>query len=216
MKYAIVALLVLSGCSGKLRPDLAFAPIDSGYPSAELYVEGNLQNGLAICALEEGEPLSKCGIAVQGYYSGVVRMDSEACGLSRSVQYQNSQLIKIDLTGPAKKNCMIAVTVSPEYPGEQDQAIVIKSLRGYVAIRVGSKGDWEGFTAKKTANFSHVLKIRAIDKTARVVISGCGTTLDKIYQSDLIGVIEVDLRDAYIGAPPKTLHDVWRGDNSEL
>lgn len=144
--------LSLLGCAS-LRPDSVKIPaIEANYPTAEFSACGQSWHGLGICVLESGEDLSKVALSIQGYYLGSVRIANNCKSdqsLPDAVNYTNSSAIPYALPGKAETSCGISFIVSPEFPKEKDQPIVIHSFVGHLYIKVLKPGQkWFGFTSK--------------------------------------------------------------------
>lgn len=181
MRYLLVAFLWLTACAGNLKPDPVPGAIDSGYPTAEILACGKRTVGLAICTIAQGDPLETLGIRVQGYYKGVVKIDSEACSIHTAQRYDNSSTVKAPISGPATKECAIDFVVSPEYPKDTSSGLVIQSLKGRVWIRVIPPGSSHfGLNTKIRQGLNAFLDIPYSDTTpTRVVFRGCGASYDK-------------------------------------
>lgn len=187
---------LLSACAGQLKPDPVPGALDSGYPTAELLACGKRAVGLAICTIEQGKPLESLNIRVQGYYKGTVQIDSEACEIHTAYRYDNSQVVKAPLSGPATEECAIDFVVSPEYPKESNSGLVIESLKGRVWIRVIPAGAKHfGQNTKIKQGINAYLNIPYQSATpVRVVFRGCNTKFDK-QMAPVNGVIRIALHD---------------------
>lgn len=196
MRYLLVAFLWLTACASQLKPDPVPGALDSGYPTAEILACGQRAVGLAICTIEQGDPLESLNIGVQGYYKGVVRIDSEACSIHTSYRYDNSRVVKAPLAGPAATECAIDFVVSPEYPREDNSGLVIESIKGRVWIRIVPPGSPHfGRNTKIPQAVNAFLDIPYSDPNpVRVVFRGCSTTFDRTVQPSG-GKIRIALHD---------------------
>lgn len=199
----VLVLLFVLGCGSKLRPDTFPASIASGYPTAELRAAGKLWNGLAVVSIRKGEPLSSLDLSVQGYYQGTVRATSEACGIDLSRQYQNSELISLPAIGRAQKSCLIAVTINPLYPKQENQDLVVRGFRGYISVTVTDGSEWVGDAIKVSGSWSRKLKkFIGGSGQVRVVMDGCGKAFDKQLDLDSKGYVEIPVNEAVQKSAP--------------
>lgn len=172
----ILFTIVFAGCGKNLRPDAIVPATQAKYPSAEFYACGKMWNGLGYCSVEEGQDLNSIKLKVQGYYKGTVKF-SNNCELENeplSVRYSNDIKVPFFLPGPAVKTCGISFVVSPEYPDEQDQKLVIHSFRGHLLLKV-KKPDtkWIGHATKVKAGVgpSDIFRIKFNTNDSKVDVS---------------------------------------------
>jgi hypothetical protein len=142
----LISLLGLVGCGANLRPDATPASIESNYPTAEFFACGQHFHGLGICDVAPGTSLGSLQISLQTYYRGTVTIDSPDCDFEDAAAYENSEAVPIVLPGVATTNCTLGITMIPEYPNQQNQAVVVHGFRGYLRIRVLPENtQWQGF-----------------------------------------------------------------------
>ncbi len=175
--FILLLSFLVTGCGG-LRPDPVPVPsIQANYPTAEIIACGKRWHGLAICPVVRGQSYITVGINVQGYYGGVLKVDSKNCEIETAMSYTDSQLIPITIPFNAEKNCLLTVTVEPKYPKEGTQDIRIYNFIGWLALPMlqNETDVWEGFTRKVSGNFSSMVRIWVGDiPTVRLVADGCG------------------------------------------
>lgn len=182
MKYLpwFLLLALVAGCAGKIRPDpVAVSAMDAGYPSAEVRACGKEPDelGLVPCSIKEGQLLDSLKIQVVGYYKGTIKFSSDECGVNQEVSYEGTALVPLSIPGEASRNCLVTVTVSPNFPRESSSGIKVHSLRGHVYIHVlkANENFWNGHARKVTGNFSSHLSLWVGNQTeVRVVLAGCG------------------------------------------
>ena len=177
MNRLLICLLALAvtGCSTLRVDPVAVSAIEANYPTAEFRACNKLWHGLGVCSVRKGELYSKIDLKIQGYFSGVVVIDSKDCGIEIRKEYSNSELISFQLPGIANRNCELTMTITPKYPDQDDHNIQVHNFRGHLAIRVLEHGrSWEWRTQKVTGNFSSEMNIRyAPLVSAKVVAGGC-------------------------------------------
>jgi len=183
LKVAILTTL-LTGCSATLRPDPSPVAADSNYPTAEFYVQGKMFQGLGEVSITRGMPLSDIKLEVQGYYQGIIHVDSAICGVSTSWSYADSQRISIPLQGHADQSCLIDVVVSVVYPKRSLNEQLTYEFKGQLLIKVLDLGQaWVGYSTKlgqgKDAKIDVLVKTK---NTTRVAFRGCNIGYDKEVQ----------------------------------
>lgn len=174
--------LLTYGCGGAgLRPDPNPYALASNVPTAELVACGSRVMGLKTCAIERGRPLSDVQIDVQGYNQGGVLATSEKCEVEFPVRYTGHAQVRVPLTGIARESCIVAVTITPEFPSERDSALVIGALKGFVWVRVTDPGEaWRGFETKIAAGVDTSIEVPAFDgQPNHIMVRGCGAKIDR-------------------------------------
>jgi len=178
--------LLMSGCSTTLRPDLSLPAAEAGYPTAEFYAGGNLFHGLGSVVAARGSPLSDVNLEVQGYFSGVIRVDSAACGVSESVVYSNSSRVKITLPGVAVASCLLDILVSPSYPEKNNKTNErTYQFKGQLAVKVLGKQDpWIGYSTKLRADGDEpvIIDVGAPGQY-HLVFRGCSSKYDEMLRT---------------------------------
>jgi len=204
-KFVILALIFLAGCLGALRPDQSMPSLGSGYPSVEFTLESKNYHGLGLIAVPAGTDLSSLHLLAQGVGSGEMRMDSEDCELGVSQAYTEFAQVRVPLSGPASRNCLITVTVSPHFPQQAKTPIEVFGFRGTFAIRVIQPGEsWVGSTHKVSGNFSHTLSYHVGGSgKVRAVLTGCGVSFDESVELDEKGILHLELA-SLVHIPDKT------------
>jgi hypothetical protein len=188
----ILLISLVAGCSGSsLHPDALPASIESNYPTAEFSACGKHFQGKGMCVLPRGASLSEIGLSLQTYYNGTVAVDSPDCSYSDYFAYTGSQSVPLNLPGSVDHSCTIGFTVSPEYPSQHSQPIVIHSFRGYLRVRVVDPGSkWLGFSSRiREGEFQKATL--PLNGTQRVVLRGCGLSVDQQMSGE--GSVELDL-----------------------
>lgn len=147
--------------------------------------------GLKSCSVVRGQPLDSIRLTVQGYNTGTVRVTSDACGVEYDARYTGGAEVRVPLHGLAQENCLLAISVQPEFPGERDSAIVIGSLKAFVRVRVLDAGDdWRGYESKISEGASASI---AVPAAAGILhIRGCGAVIDQAV-IPLLDAVSVDL-----------------------
>jgi hypothetical protein len=97
-------------------------------------------------------------------------------------------------------DCLFAVTVSPTYPSQSQQAIIVYPLIGFVAAKAVPSGQtWVG-TVRKITNWSatNTWSVKTGDTApVEVFLNGCGHYDKEI--TPVNGVLTMNLADAYTG-----------------
>jgi len=144
---------------------------------------------------EKGKTFS---FQVQGYYEGRVRVESTACGMDKAIQYKDSALLTFSVK--VTRDCLFAITITPIYPPQPHQEIVVWPIIGFVAVKALDKGEaWAG-TTRKTSNWSATNNwmVKSGDtQPVRVQLNGCGNYDKQI--TPVNGVLTMNLKDAWTG-----------------
>jgi len=203
-------LILISGCGHTLHRDPGIPAIEANYPTAEIMACGQRWHGLGACALPKGMAYADIGLGIQVYHQGTLVIDSKDCQLNSILSYNKTQVIPVHIPGVIDRNCVISMTVSPKYPGEEKQDIRVYSFRGHLLIRALEKenDEWEGYIRKVTNNFNSEIKLWVGQgvTVVRVVADGCGrsNTYDKKHPV-INGWAMLDLKDLVpSGMLPKT------------
>lgn len=212
MKVAFVILALLAaGCRATLRPDPGPAAADSGYPTAEFYVQGRVFHGLGEVLVRRGDPLYTVHLAVQGYHEGAVRVDGADCLDAQSWNYVNNERKSVEFEGIAERSCLVDITVSPSFEGADTH---VYEMKGQLLIKVLDEGlPWSGYSSKIAAGSDYRLRIPVTppDPAAatRLFFRGCDSSYDRtaplvngqlsLQASDLSGPVQVR-RCSYEGA----------------
>lgn len=195
----------LAGCGKNLRPDIVIPATQAKYPSAEFYACGKIFNGLGECDVDEGQELNSIDLKIQGYYKGTVKFSSNCeldSALPLSVRYSKNSIVPFHLPGPAIKTCGVSFVISPEYPNEQDQKLVIHSFKGHLLLKVKIPGTkWVGLSTKVKAGIgpSDVFKIKLNTNDEKVDVSfrsdRCEVNKDDLELDVNEGSVTVKLRE---------------------
>lgn len=180
---ALGALLAVffASCGGPtLRPD----PIlPANYPTAEFTAGGRRWHGLGVVLIPRGKPLDTVGFSVQGYVDGTIRLVSEKCAIDELFRYAGSVDTPYSLPGRADQSCLLSIVTLPEYPGEKDAGVPIRSFKGALWIRVVDDGEEVRAFQSKVSELTDASIDLALPGAARVhaIFRGCGTK----FESDL-------------------------------
>lgn len=200
--FSALVLISLTGCANKLRPDPSgLTAIDANFPAAEFEACGKLWHGLGICAIEEGKSLESLDLKIQGYYQGSVRVDSADCSVSGVYGYNNNSKIENILAGPATRSCVVTFTLSPEYPKQDKQDIVVSGFRGHLRVKVVKpKTATSLFVFRQPQTFKKMWRIN-VRETNPVMLRtrGCGNPTDVELVPDAKGFIEYPLENILSG-----------------
>lgn len=174
----LAAVVVGSGCAG-MRPDPSPSAVDSNYPSAELYLRGELSNGIAVTSAFPGERWDSVNPMVQTYGKGILDVVSTNCPeLTQSFSYQENEKIQIRPKSGHLflDSCLITVTVRPQFPKSVSDGIEVYNLRGHFVIRSMESGTWVGSSYKVTGAWQqeHVFQVPEETSRVAIVINGCG------------------------------------------
>ena len=182
----ILSLLFISGC-GSLRPDYSMPTIKAGYPTAEFRCERELYHGLGVCTYVSGG----IQIAVQGYFKGVIKIDSDRCDLSEKLTYTDNEEVVLNIE--PSSSCVIDIVVSPSYPKESK--VDVQSFKGRLYIKKLSSEDVDliKFNSRIQEGTDRGIDIESEDPL-RVAFFGCGVSFDKIILSNN-GRVTVKLSD---------------------
>lgn len=188
------ACLALMGCGKNLRPDEVIPATQAKYPSAEFSACGRMWNGLGECSVNEGRDLNSIDLKIQGYYKGTVKF-STTCDLDSdlplSLRYGGNQEVPFFLPGLAEETCGISFVISPEYPNEEDQKLVINSFKGHLLVKV-KKSDqiWIGHHTKVKAGSGPVevfgIPLQTADKKVDVSFRSKRCEVNKDLELDVI------------------------------
>ena len=129
---SVILISTLVGCGAHLRPDVVDYAIPSGYDTIEISACDNFSYGSGYCYADKGTPLSHLKIAFQTYYAGKIVIDG--CGINISKRYLNSEVIQVDDSTPVKTDCVMTVTISPDYPKQTSSPVHIGGLRGHFYV----------------------------------------------------------------------------------
>lgn len=201
MKKAAIALLAVmaigSGCGKKLRPDPALPVIDARYPSLEIHVGEKVFNGVAVLSVPRGTNLRSLGVAFQGYYQGSYRFSSQRCELDTTGSfYEKNARVPIPVGGSAKEDCIVTITMSPEYPESARRGVEIDSFRGQIIIKVTDGEAWYGDSFKVTGDWRKSIKVFVGGEgEARILADGCGKEYDQVHTIK-DGFVELELSQA--------------------
>jgi len=204
--YLIAFILVVSlgSCGHKLHQDpQGLTAVQAEYPSAEFSACGKLWHGIGVCSLVEGQPLSKLGLEIQGYYNGSVKIDSSDCNTHMDLPYENSGKIQDFLKGVAKKSCVITFTVSPEYPRQRKQPLAVSGFRGHLRIKVLKAGDsWIGKVFRFPENTLKEWKLN-VNETSSVELHfrGCNKSIDLVAAPNADGIVTLPIHSLIDGQP---------------
>jgi hypothetical protein len=171
----VAAVLFLLSCS-TLRDDPSIPATSADFYTAEAVLNGERFRGVKIVSVEKGQSLASLDLKIQGLFSGTVKIDSENCFLNESVRYEKSSLVKVHLRGEAEQSCVISYVVSPQYPRQTSQAVVVHSFKGAVAIKVREQGEpWIGRSVVMPVGSKALLELDLREENpVRVIFSGCG------------------------------------------
>lgn len=181
-KAALLPLIfLLAACGAQLRPDPGEVATLSNYPTAEFYACGQHFVGLGTCTLRRGESLASVGLAIMGYYKGNMRVFSEDAPIDSPFSYDGTAAYEIPLNGRPTRSLILGFSVNPEYPGEQDQAIILHGTRGYLSVVVAEEGeDWTHFQSRVPEQNTAVLTLNT-SQIARILIdSRCPLDVNEI------------------------------------
>jgi hypothetical protein len=173
----MASLLLLGSCSAVLQPDSSPVASEVGYPTAEFRAGGQLFHGLGEVAIDEGSPYGEVDLSIQGYYTGSIRIDSERCNIHKTVMYENSEAVNVNIDGPGKESCIIDFTVYPKYPAGDE---IVYGFKGRLLIKVlPPQTFWYGksYKVKEGTN----IKIRIPFETegaSQLSFRGCGLRMD--------------------------------------
>jgi len=190
----LACVALLSGCGASLRPDRGEIAINRGYSTAEIIACGQHWLGTGMCSVPSG---SLFELAVQGYYSGKLRLVSRDCEIDQTLRYEGNAttLFRVDMG--ARRHCLFSTTVTPEYTRDMRDGIVVHSFRGHLAVRaVGQEEQWFGATRKVAGDFKSDLILPVpVGNAARVVLDGCGVQYDQTLTVEE-GRIKIPLHEA--------------------
>jgi hypothetical protein len=182
--WAAAICLILTGCGGSLRPDPNPYALKSNVPTAEIVACGGRAVGLKTCAIERGRDLAELDIRVQGYGSGTVLATSDSCQLEYPTRYTGNAEVSVPLAGPAAESCVIAITVTPEYPGERKSSLEIGALKAFVRVRVTDHGaSWFGQSDKVPEGGDLALAVPG-KPGDHIMVRGCDAKLDRELSQD--------------------------------
>lgn len=190
----IVLFLFIVSCT-TLRTDPSIPATDAGFPSAEGVVGGERFRGIKIVSVKEGQSLADLDFKIQGLFSGTVKIDSMNCQLDESVRYQNSSLVEVPLSGSATRSCVVNFLVSPEYPRQQSQAVVVHGFKGALAIRVLKEDEaWIGKEVVLPVSSDRLVKLDLRETSpVRVIFFGCGIEYSEKLYPEEDGSVEIPL-----------------------
>ena len=201
--------LIITGC-GSLRPDYSMSAIDANYPTAEMYCNGKVYHGLGICSFKGNGPIE---IAVQGYYKGSVKINSERCGLDVAQSYTDSEKHEIMLN--PKSSCVIDFVVSPTYPKKSE--VKVRSFKGRLYLKkLPDEKDFQSLTSRASQGTNPFIIIES-STPSRIVFSsnetGCKFKFDKVINpinnkikiklGDIVGDTSKKMRCLFDGAIKK-------------
>ena len=220
--FALLLFLVsfLPNCA-TLRDDPNPPAGESNFPTAEFWAGGSLHHGIARIQLEKGMPYDDIDLKVQGYFRGVIRVDSQRCGVAESVLYENNALVPIKIKGVAGPSCIYNIAVVPEYPGNpEDSPLQTYELIGQLLVKVVAKETklmGKAEVLMEGVDFHMYLPLPP-NKQSKIALKGCGVNYVKsIFPA--AGSITLSFREMVGDTPPKRCFiegaavsgdDVWR------
>lgn len=193
----VFVLFVLS-CS-TIRVDPSVSATGAGFPTAEGVVLGERFRGLRVVSVQRGQSLADLGFKIQGLFSGTVKIDSANCQINETVRYSESELIPVLMDKPATLSCVISFLVSPEYPNQKNNPIVVSSFKGALAIRVLDGEAWMGksLVVPNTSDEMLVLDLKE-QNPVRAVFYGCGIEYSEKLYPEEDGTVLVRLNDLMV------------------
>lgn len=173
-------LVLLLGCDA-LRPDSAPPAFESNYPTAEFRTAGELHHGSAEVVLYRGQPYDEVDLAIQGYFEGTIRIDSDRCDLGQSYTYTDSELFRVEIKGLAEESCLIDFSIQPKLPDEETSGQVIHEFKGRLLIKVLEMDQpWWGLSSKIKVGLNKRIRIPFVGEgKAKVAFRGCGSEFQK-------------------------------------
>lgn len=187
--------LLMISCVHKLALDPSPPAADSNYATAEYQINGTVAYGLSEVFVEVGELYDTVDLRVQGYFDGVIKVDSRQCGVSVVVPYKDSALVPIKIPGMAfERTCLIDIVVIPVFPGEKDQGILTYEFKGQLMIKpLGRYMSWYGTAHNARAGEELLLGIPmpTIGEDTlppEIAVAGCGGTFSgyALYNEDIV------------------------------
>jgi len=130
---------------------------------------------------------------VQAYYNGTVAVVSADCDLDMRMTYRGTQLIPIKIPGLGARDCLISITVSPEYP--EDVGVRTYSFRGYLGIKhMAVQRKWHGFN-KKISGASKAWATMWVgnEDQIKLHVAGCGITNNSKVMNLNQGFLNLDI-----------------------
>jgi hypothetical protein len=177
MKHIWLLLVLALACVTIPKIDYFMPSSEAGYPSAELSACGQLWHGAAICPIPEGTDFSSLALAVQTYGNGTLTIDSDGCAVHADLTYSESKRLPIPLSGPAKKSCLISLSVYPRIENAESEGTKVHSFRGQVAVKVlpAKPNEWRGLVSRVATGQTPTAKLWVgKDTEAKMVRTGCG------------------------------------------
>jgi hypothetical protein len=180
--FLLIVMLASTSCTstGNIPIEHGMSPISAGYPTAEFSYGDQIFLGLGQAEILEGNLLDDVELYVQGYREGTIKVDSERCNIHWSTAYQNSQKIRVPLTGMARESCIIDVGVFPNYfsPGEQGD-LITEGMSGSFLLKVSKPdGPPQLLLSQKviagTDAFTDIRLEDSIIDEVQTMFAGCG------------------------------------------
>jgi hypothetical protein len=188
VKILTVFLLAItfSACGqAQIKPDPSLPAVEANYPTAEFYACGQHFHGLGICRVDPSQSLDQIDFKIQGYYQGTIRVYStnstSTCDFDEVISYVGNQLISVSIPGIASPGCTVGFVVSPSYPNQENQDIVVRSFVGFLRIRgVETKTSWHGDVIGVVESGKAKISIPTSDAgQVSVAVEGCGISVRK-------------------------------------
>jgi len=191
----VVFLVLIASCA-TLREDPSKPAVESDFYTAEGLVQGERFRGTKIISVEKGQLLTSIDFKIQGLFSGAVKIDSNNCRLNTAVRYKDSALVPVPLNGVADKSCVVTFLVTPEYPRQRNQAVVVHGLKGALAIKVREPSDaWIGREVVLPVSGEKTLEFDLRENfPVQVFFDGCGISYSAVLAPQ-DGVIRIPVND---------------------
>lgn len=127
-----------------------------------------------MCRIAPEQSYGDLKISVQGYYQGVVQIESDACGVSIVRRYENNELVSVPTPPRAQTNCLFTFQVFPDYPN--NSGVVVSGFRGHLWVRMLPKDQaWVPHVLKKKGYWTHNLSFFSGGVgPVQVTALGCG------------------------------------------
>lgn len=215
----VFSFVVFTACgSGSVRPDICDGTNPNGcpaasqanYPTAEFVACGKAWHGLGTCFVKRGELLDSVGLEIQGYSRGTVRLVSQDCFIDETLRYENSQRVRMGLSGIADQSCLLSFVITPEFDPNQAEGVIIRSFKGHLWVGVREQEDVSiEFISKIPEGGDAEIRVPVgTPGLHRVVFRGCDIGFDKCIESK-DGMIGIHLSE--IGPKPGMKRCILQG-----
>ena len=162
----VLAACLVMGCVHIKKPinDPSPPAAESNYATAEYQTrdllgknEVEMHYGLGDAYILIGDEYNNLNLKVQGYFDGVIKVDSGLCNISETTTYKSSELVPIKVPGVASRSCLIDIVVIPKFPGEE-LGVLTHEFKGQLMVHAVD-GEYPWFVTNDNPRFGEEVSL---------------------------------------------------------